>query len=388
MFQPDILAYLDAIRQQYETLVAENKSLKQENLRLAEANSQYVRKMQYYMSMFSRQKHPLEPSPHSPSRHAKCLKRGSDWFVDGDKLFAVSMRNKIMMGSKITNAVVSRCGRYIAFGCGYRGFVLKEGEIYFLNPGSERMERYNSRVFDKDMPEYKICPMDFTPDSMFLYVADEVGVVRIWNMDKGALEDSFKSFDVIALKAMGSLVFTIGWDKTLKVYSGTRQVACLSSGEEFSGPMVVSSNGDFVHAVVGNSKILTFNMKTESSYLTSTNEERILAIAVSPENMLLSVGGYGRMAEIYKMRPEKSTSRLHDTIEQKTGILALGFTDGSLVVGQHEGFMVWDLKQKKSMRVQISESNVVGISACEDCLTTIDNNGVLRVWGCRPAEQA
>lgn len=381
MYQPDIPAYLDAIKQQYETLMAENKSLKQENLHLVEANGQYIRKIQYYMSLFNRQKHSAEEPPMlSPSRPAKCLKRGSDWFIDGDKLCTISMREKVIMPYKITNAVISRCGRYVAFGCNYRIFILLEGRLYFLNPATEKMEGYDGGAIERDFQEYKVCPMDFTPTSSHLYSSDGNGMIRIWNIGLGVQESSFKSSDPIGISIVDNLTFVIGRDKTLKVYDGKRQVVSLSSGEEFTGPMSVSSNGGFVYATVSKNKILVFDMKTESSYLTATNEERILAMAISSENMTLSVGGYSRTAGLYKIKSEKPSCRLQETIEQKGAVLALGFIGSHLLVGQQEGFMVWDLKQKRSMRVQINESNVIGVSVSEECFTTIDNNGVLRVW--------
>lgn len=386
MYQPDFFAYLDAIRQQYETILAENKSLKQENLRLAEANNQCMRKV-HYMEMFNRQKYSMVDPPVSlHSRPAKCLKRGSDWFVDGDNLCEVSIREKIMMPSKITNAVISKCGAYIAFGCGYSVFLVLRGRVYFLNNNSEKIEKYEGGVLDKNLQDHKVCPMDFSSDSSYLYAADDAGCVRTWNIAEGVQKDSFKTPDPIALSVAGSLVFVIGGDRTLRAYENTRQVVSLNSNEDFSGPMVVSPNADFVYAIVGKNKILVFDMKTESSYLTTTSEEKILAMAVSPENMVLSAGGYGRTAGLYRIKAEKPSCRLYDTIDQRSIVLSLGFVGDHLLVGQYDGFVIWDVKQKKSMKVQMSESNVIGVSVCRGYFTTVDNNGALRLWSYKPTE--
>lgn len=374
MYQPDISAYLDAIKQQYDTVVAENKSLKQENIRLAEANGQYIRKMQYYMNVFNRQ---MCSEGLSPSRPAKCLKRGSDWFVDGDRLCVVSMREKIAMPMKITNAVASRCGRYVAFASSHRVFVLVGGDVYFLNAGTEKMEEYDGGMF-RDQ-EYRLCAMDFTADSQYLYVG-EGGMARMWSMAKGVQERAFKCSDAVAMRVVDSLLFVAGRDKTLGVYDDGRLVASLSSMDEFNGPMAVGLNGDYVYAVVGKNKIVVVDVKAEKLYLTNTGEERVLAMAMSPENMAVCVGGYSRMAAMYRMKSEKPLCRLQESIEQKSPVLALDFIGDVLVVGQHEGLVMWDVKQKKSMRVHMNESNVIGLSVCRDFFTTVDNNGVLRLW--------
>ncbi|CAD25094.1 TRANSCRIPTIONAL REPRESSOR FOR RNA POLYMERASE II [Encephalitozoon cuniculi GB-M1] len=386
MFQPGIEAYLDAIKQQYNTIAAENRSLRQENIRLVEANSQYARKIQYYTSILGRQKRMAVDSGSSFVRTPKCLKRGSDWYTDGDMLCMLSVRDKIVMPGRITNAVVSSCGKFVAFGCGYRVFAVIERTIWFLNSSSERMERYEEGMFEGETQEYRICPMDFTPDSLHLYAADGKGAVRIWSMDSKAQEGILKSSDPIALKIVKNLVFTIGWDKTISIYDENGQVITLNSGEEFGGPMVVSPDGGFIYAVVNRNKILVLDVKAEMTYLTNTNEDRILAMAVSDEHMTISAGGYGRNVDLYRIKAEKPSCRLQDTIEQKGTVFSLGFVGRHLLVGQPDGIMIWDLEEKRSMRVQTHESNVIGISTCKDCFTTVDNNGVLRVWKYRPVE--
>lgn len=380
MFQPGIEAYLDAIKQQYDTVLAENRSLRQENIRLTEANGQYVRKIQYYTSVLNRQKHmPVGPSEGGLPRAPKCLKRGSDWKVDGDRLGIVSMRERVAMPWKITNAVVSRCGRFVAFGCGYKVFLEIEKMVWLLDPSSERMVRYEAGMLEGETQEYKICPMDFTDDSLYLYVADGRGGVRMWSLTSKA-QEGMLACDPIAIKAVKNLVFVADWSRAMKVYDGGSQVASVTSGEEFSGPMAVSRDGSFVYAVASRNKILVLDVDAETTYLTSTGEERILAMAISPEHMMVSVGGYRRSAGLYRIKAGKPSCRPQDAIEQRGVVLSLGFIQSHLLVGQPEGVMIWDLKEKTSMRIQIHESNVIGISVGEGCFSTVDNNGVLRIW--------
>ncbi|AFN82531.1 D40 domain-containing putative transcriptional repressor for RNA polymerase II [Encephalitozoon romaleae SJ-2008] len=387
MFQPGIEAYLDAIKQQYDTIMAENRSLRQENVRLVEANSQYARKIQYYTSLMNRQKHIPSSDPGSSFiRASKCLKRGSDWSIDGDNLCRVSACGRIVMPGKITNAVISPCGRFVAFGCGYKVFVVMESIIWFLNSSSEKMEKYEERMCEGETQEYRICPMDFTQDSLRLYVADGKGAVRVWNLASKSQERLLKSSDPISLKIIRDLVFTIEWDKTVNVYSLDEKILSLNPGEEFGGPMTVSPDGGFVYAVVNRNKILIIDVKGEMTYMTSTNEERILAMSISNERMIMSAGGYGRNVVLYRIKPEKPSCRCQDVIEQKGTILSLGFIRSHLLVGQPEGVMIWDLEEKKSMRIQINESNVIGISTSKNFFTTVDNNGILRIWRYSPDE--
>ncbi|ADM11058.1 WD40 domain-containing putative transcriptional repressor for RNA polymerase II [Encephalitozoon intestinalis ATCC 50506] len=380
MFQPGIEAYLDAIKQQYDTVMAENRSLRKENIRLVEANGQYARKIQYYTSILNRQKHMSLETEGSFIRPPKYLKRGSDWSVDGDKLCIVSVRDKIMVGGKITNAVISKCGKFVAFGCGYKVFIVMEKTIWFLDTSSEKMERYEEGMFEGETQEYRICPMDFTCDSLYLYAADGKGAVRIWSLKSKAQEGLLRPCDPVALKITNNLVFTIEWDKTMNVYDSNNKVLTLSSEEEFSGPMAVSPDGSFVYAVVGRTKILVFDIKTEMVHLANTNEDRILAIATSPEHAIMSIGGHGRNAYLYRIKKEKPLPRVQDSIDQRGTVFSLGFIGNHLLVGQPEGVMIWDLSEKRSMRIQLQESNVIGISTCKDSFATVDNNGVLRVW--------
>ncbi|AFM97813.1 hypothetical protein EHEL_020570 [Encephalitozoon hellem ATCC 50504] len=387
MFQPGIEAYLDAIKQQYDTIMAENRSLRQENVRLVEANSQYARKIQYYTSVLNRQKHPLSDDPETAFiKPSKYLKRGCDWYCDGDNLCKVSVCARVVMPGKITNAVISSCGRFVAFGCGYKVFVIMENVIWFLNASSEKMERYEERMCEGETQEYRICPMDFTQDSLRLYAADGKGGVRVWNLASKLQEGLLKSCDPIALKIVRDMMFTTEWDKTVNVYSLNEKMLSLNSGEEFSGPMAVSPNGSFVYAVVNRSKILILDVKAETTYLTNTNEERILAMSVSGERMMMSAGGYGRNVGLYRIKPERPSCRCQDAIEQKGTVLSLGFIRNHLLVGQPEGVIIWDLEEKRSMRIQIHESNVIGISTSKNFFTTVDNNGILRIWRYNPVE--
>ncbi|KAH9412047.1 hypothetical protein HK407_02g02690 [Ordospora pajunii] len=380
MFQPGIEAYLDAIKQQYDELLAENKALKHENSRLSAENSQYVRRIQHYNSVLNERKHAEQGDGSQCNVRMKRLKRGSDWVAEGDLFCSVSLCERIVLPVKITNAVVSRCGKYVVFGCGHRAFMLVEKEIWYLNASTEKMERCDAGMFRADAQEYKICPMDFASDSQYLYVFDGKAAVRIWNVKSRMQEGLLRTSDPVSLKIMNSMVFIAERDKILKVYKDQKQVLKLKVNEELSGLMIVSPNGKFVYMVVNRNQILVIDVHAETSYLTSTNEERLLAIAVSQESMLASIGGYGKIAGLYKIKPEKPSCRLQDTIEQNGPVLALEFIGSHLLVGQPEGFMIWDLNEKKNMQVEIYESNVINLSAGKGCFTTIDNNGILRIW--------
>ncbi|KAM0671541.1 hypothetical protein CWI42_020260 [Ordospora colligata] len=380
MFQPGIEAYLDAIKQQYDELLAENKALKQENSRLAAENSQYVRRVQHYSSVLNERKNAQQGDGNECNLHMKRLKRGSDWVAEGDLFCSVSLCERIVLPAKITNAVVSKCGKYVIFGCGYRAFMLVDKEIWHLNIATERMERCDAGMFGTDVQEYKICPMDFASDSQCVYMFDGKAAVRIWNVNTKVQEGLLRVSEPISLKVVNNVVYIAERDKILKVYKDQKQVLKLKVNEELSGLMIVSPNGKFVYIVVNRNQILVVDVHTETSYLISTNEERLLAIAVSQENMLASIGGYGKTAGLYKIKPEKPSCRLQDTIEQNGPVLALEFIGSHLVVGQPEGFMIWDLNEKKSMQVEIYESNVINVSAGKGCFTTIDNNGILRIW--------
>jgi hypothetical protein len=379
MYQPDITTYLDAIKQQYETLLEENRTLKQENTRLADANGLYMRKIQYYVSAFKKG-NGKEMGIKSPLKSARCLKRGSDWLVEGDMLLDVSLRAKVSMACKITNAVVSKCGEYIALGCNQQGFLMHRGMTYFLNSSTEQMEVYDRSVLDTGFQEYKTYHLSFSDDSAHLYATNGRGVMRVWDLETHAVGCSFKIGEAVGVCVSNGLVFVGGSDKTLRVYENTKHILTIASGDEFNGPMAAAPGAEVVYAVVGKNKLGVFDLKAESFHSSVVNDERILGMAISPENRLLALGGYGRLAGLYRIKADKPVFRLIDTIEQKGTVMSLAFLDGLVIVGQHEGFIVWDMGQKRSMRVQVSESNIIGLSVGGDCLVSVDNNGILRNW--------
>jgi hypothetical protein len=380
MYQPDITTYLDAIKQQYETLLEENRNLKQENTRLADANGQYIRKIQYYMSVFNKQNTNKELGLKSLLKNTRCLKRGSDWLIEGDMLLDVSLSGKLTMPCKITNATVSRCGEYIAFGCNQQGFLVHRGTTYLLSTSTERMEVYDRSVFEAGFQEPKAYHMGFTEDSAHLYATNGRGMMLMWSLEERALELSFKVGEAVGICVSGKLVLVAGSDKTLKVYENTKHILTMPSSEELNGPMTAISGSDIVYAVVGKNKLGVFDLKAESHYSSVVSEERILGIAISKEHRVLSVGGYSRQTGLHRIKVDKPTFRLVDTIEQKGAVMSLAFLDGLLVAGQQEGFIVWDITQKRSMRVQMNESNTIGLSVGGGFLVSVDNNGILRSW--------
>lgn len=134
MFQPDLTTYLEAIKQQYDQLLQENKMLKQENKKLMELNLEYKRTIHAYTSL---------------QRSTNIIKMGSDWTVEGNKLHDIHLIKKFYFRDisypSITNDNI------LIFISNNVVYILEDNMLYhIINDQIILYEDYNNKRFKSD----------------------------------------------------------------------------------------------------------------------------------------------------------------------------------------------------------------------------------------------
>ncbi|EOB15524.1 transcriptional repressor for RNA polymerase II, partial [Nosema bombycis CQ1] len=217
MYQPDINTFLEAIKQEFENIKKDNKLLKQENLKLIELNNQYLQKL---ASLSYKEK--------------SVLKLGSDWDVEGDNIFEISLNYKISIGEPITSLSISYDGIFIAFVSGNSVYILVDQIIYLLE--NEKMVKYDN--INNGVPK----KIFFSKDNHLLFVVEPEGFIKVWDIKERSPLRSFNLPEVKSLYSLGDLVYAISIDRTLRVYDKDKIIIVITTNEDLEGPLFLSKD--------------------------------------------------------------------------------------------------------------------------------------------------
>ncbi|EOB11319.1 transcriptional repressor for RNA polymerase II [Nosema bombycis CQ1] len=296
MYQPDINTFLEAIKQEFENIKKDNKLLKQENLKLIELNNQYLQKL---ASLSYKEK--------------SVLKLGSDWDVEGDNIFEISLNYKISIGEPITSLSISYDGIFIAFVSGNSVYILVDQIIYLLenekmvkydkyrnkrirrnsinsingssinggfNNGSGSLNVSNNGLLNPSInsnpsinnPSINSNPsinnillkkIFFSKDNHLLFVVEPEGFIKVWDIKERSPLRSFNLPEVKSLYSYGDLVYAISIDRTLRVYDKDKIIIVITTNEDLEGPLFLSKDKKQIYCK-GKSSLIFFDLERRS----------------------------------------------------------------------------------------------------------------------------
>lgn len=397
MYQPDINTYLEAIRQEFETLKKDNKALKQENVRLLELNNQYFQKMNYYKEL-------TKKNTVVEAKSASVLKMGSDWSVEGDRIFEVSLSNKLVMEEGIASVAISTDGRVLSFVSGRDVYVIVEEEILIIENDSkmvvyDREDQRNKRIRREGTYNYNVYqpatnnfgnyiqkqrdhtkPMSlksvyFSPTSSYLFITESGGFVRVWDVKNKLLVRTIGLPDPRALCCCEELIYVISVDRALRIYDKDKLMTMITTTVDLEGPLLLSQDKEYAFCLGGNS-LITFDLNRRTHTATPLSSDPVVDMSLLSGLGFLCLSTKASL-NFYKTSLSPRFISSNENEEQNSCTTSFG---NVLVVGHKKGISFYDIKNKRKMKINIDAGNTTSINSCNSHVVSVENRTTIRVW--------
>ncbi|KAF9761264.1 hypothetical protein NGRA_2762 [Nosema granulosis] len=375
MYQPDINTYLEAIRQEFETIKKDNKALKQENARLVDLNNQYFQKMNYYMEM----------SKKTVVNKASMLKMGSDWTVEGDKIFEVSLGYKLVMEEAISSVAVSQDGKMVAFVSGKEVYTVINDEMFVIDSemvvyDKQRVKR--QRMFNpsysgsyggfKHHPTKVSKAVYFSPCSTYLFITESGGFIKQWDLQSRVLVRAIGVPEPRGLVCTEDLLYVISVDRALRIYDKEKVIMVITTMEDLEGPLLLSSDREKAFCF-GSGSLICFDLVRRN--YTTTGSDKPTHMSLLSDLGFLCVATKSSL-NFYKTSP--SLRFVSSNENEETNYCTSTF-ENVLVVGHKKGISYYDIKNKRKMKINI-EGGSHHIDSCSTHVVSIENKNTIRIW--------
>lgn len=345
MHPQELKGYLDHIYDKFVQLCEENSKLRRENKHLHEE----ISRINSFVPVSSNQ-----TKEHIPS---KMIKLGSDWHIEGDKLENIFLIKKLRFTAPICNAKISPNG-LVAFTCNRRIFLFKDDKFYLVE---EQIRPFDPSAMFKDLKENFRCIFEFVGESLVIFYKNSI--IKYTDLEKDWM---VPMPGVYHIQAYDDLIYIGTRDMRIHVLKESENVGGYSHKEPFKYFTVCAENiigyNDYRIVVLGKNGVL--------------NEGgRILAMDSNQGTLY-----YGGESATLKVCTIGQNLDILDTLMLKKVILAIkSWRNYLLISTQDKTLSIWNLTTRKSQRI-ISMDNVIDISANNNHIVCVDNNGNLRIW--------
>jgi hypothetical protein len=291
-----------------------------------------------------------------PTISKKIIKMGSNWQIEGDNIRPIFLYKKFKFACDICNVAISKEGQ-IAFSCNKKIFLYQNNILYTVD---ESIKIYDPSIFLGDLSSSHRCVFAFDEESLVVYYRSSIHKFsnnkRIWSI---SVPNAYQ------IVASGGLL-----------YVGTREYKILVLKEtEIIKTYEYKDNVQSFSVDMGNICVFSdhrIGLLNKNSYVNEA--QRILSMDISNGNIIYGGDDY------LKICKASNSLETMENIAMKKGIILIKIWNSHVLVStQDKSFTIWDLPQRKSMKVVMSE-NIVDISANEDKICTVDCNGGLNIW--------
>lgn len=205
MYRTRFTEMLDNLRHEYDLAMQENLSLKshikdlEDKLayQLAELKQTkaYVKDLNHYITSMRRIPIDLKQEPKEsreskePKDSLKKIKMGSDWSVEGDKIYEIKVEYQKIFYHNIQSVEISNDGNLIAIILLKNIFVLKNNyeSLYFVNSLDDLIDAIQFSSLKRFLEGETNPKMCFSSDSKHLYTTVTDKIIRKWNLEEDKL---------------------------------------------------------------------------------------------------------------------------------------------------------------------------------------------------------
>ncbi|KAK6089366.1 hypothetical protein P3W45_001689 [Vairimorpha bombi] len=365
MYQPDINTYLEAIKQQYDLLLQDNKMLKQENKKLIDMNLEYKRKIAYYKNMY---------------KSNNLIKMGSDWSVEGFKIFNIHQIRKFFF-KEIYCSNISSDGRFIFFISNNIVHILENFNLFqVINDQIVLYEEYASKKYKTSYVNYdgsRSHVRYFLDDQDNLYTFQN-NFLKKFNLKDKLITDTLNMPNHISMVVRSNLIHLTCYDKSFRIYDSDKLVLILTSTEEIKSNLILINNTGY--SISSRNNLIIFDIQNKSIKITKIFNNDVYDInnrLYNIDNILVIRNNNNLL--FYNTLGKDTDNNIIRDIEIEEDIKFINVLGKNIIVGNKESLILYDYKNNKKMYIKIKESEILNISNNEKNIV-VEGNNLLRIF--------
>ncbi|WUR04277.1 WD40 repeat domain-containing protein [Vairimorpha necatrix] len=332
MYQPDINTYLDAIKQQYDVLLQENKKLKIENKKLIESNLDFKRKINFYKNI------------HKPTN---LIKLGSDWSVEGHKHFDFSQIKKFYFKDLYFSSICKN-GNIIFLSQNILHVLIDNSVFLLVN---DTFVEYDDNIkkfkysFDNPYIRY------FLDDEDFLYIFSN-NFLKKYDVTNRSLISTINMPNHIGIVVKNNIIYLTCYDKSFRMYNGDKLILLLNSPEEIKSNLLIFNNIGYSVSTRNNLVIFDITNKTVKIINLNINEDikRIYNI----ENVIFLKATSLLIFDLLNREVKE--------LDIEEDVKFMNIIDKYILVGNSSGLMFYEYKSKTKMYIKINDGDILNMA--------------------------
>lgn len=378
MHRNRILDILDQLKHEIEVLQSENQSLKLHVKELEEKNSFHVQELKKTQSYIKELNHyiknlrkvPIENKEHEVKR----LKSGSDWFLEGDPLFNISLSRKLnIFGSK---CVVSSNGKYIGLVYKKNCYIICSREVLYINHAKDMFECARTKSIEEGKSD-----MCFSSDSVFLFTFHYDKIIRQWSIeDKKLVKKINIKEEVLFMKYASDSLIAICRDHVLRIFEEDKMKE-ISVSKGCIIYMCVSEDREYCILGYSDQRLVVVDLMQDQMYTIHINTN-IICLCVSKDKRTIVVGSDDGL-HLFRINQEYMDVESESCIKVKGKISKVNYIidDNYLFAsGSGDSIKIYDLKNNGCMALSCGEECLLDVDLSKNVLSTVSIDGCVKIW--------
>jgi len=218
----------------------------------------------------------------------------------------------------------------------------------------------------------------FNPDSQFLAIGGEDGVIRVQELTTGREITQMKHDDYVSdlvFSPAGKSLASTSWDNTMRVWNIDTGQEIVRINNSIIRTVIFSPDGKWIATEAG-----IFDAASGREMMKIKHDGPVEAISFSPDGKYLATGSADYTAKIW----EVETGNLISSMKHKDGVNAVDFSpDGKWLVTASEDktARLWNVQTGNESTRIAHQNSVKAVSFSSDGRTVISGaEGEIRVW--------
>ncbi|KAM0676498.1 hypothetical protein GVAV_000467 [Gurleya vavrai] len=388
MFRTRFDEFFENARHEHEILLKENVSLKahikklEENLQyqhqeIKQAKT-YIKELNQYITNLRRV--PVDFKPEPVRENLKRIKLGSDWVVEGEEFYDISLLKHYNFHQKVNQGETSFDGNYLLANCSKGLFFmnLKGEKLFFLNCTNETVDLTNKNIFKVTKDEDVNNKMCFSTDSKFIYSSRHDKIIRKWDIEeKKLLKKINVKDDVLFMHCYKNVLIAICKDFMIRIFDEDKVKEISVNYKLNFISMKVYEN--LCYIATTDKKILVYNLINDEIKI--LNLPRLVNRFDVNENLLLA-SGIDEISTIYEINSEFMEIEKEISLKGKGRILFCSFINKNFILcaGVDSKIRIWNLETDKCEVLSGNFENILDFNCENKIFCTASTNGKLRIW--------
>jgi glucose repression regulatory protein TUP1 len=295
---------------------------------------------------------PLKEIMDEPTEEKSETRRGNDWVVVYNPQVKTNVNTNLLHSLEHASVVCcvrfSKDGNYLATGSN------RMTQLYSVETG-QKVRTYGDKKGLEDSYVRSVC---FSPDGSLLCAGAEDKVVRVWDVNSGALKHSFTGheLDIYSLDYSwdSKIVVSGSGDGKAKIWDMGAGKCLFTLGSEEVGPKEgvtsVSLSPDGKVVAAGSLDCTVRLWDTTNGQLIGTlkgHDDSVYSVAFSPDGKTLASGSLDKTLKLWDMTKYQANRCLSTLVGHRDYVLSVAFTpDGKWLISgsKDRAVQFWDPK--------------------------------------------